>query len=117
MFDFQPVIRLTNRIFLLPALYGRVLIGNNVAAPYLNVMGGEVFGRYISQQLPFYGIHNMELFDNSLVAVRLSARQRLWARHYLTISGNYALHANNFFDILEGQDMLGGDHRSYQPDF
>ena len=108
MFDFQPVIRLTNRIFLLPALYGRVLIGNNVATPYLNAMGGEVFGRYISQQLPFYGIHNIELFDNSLVAVRLSARQRLWARHYLTLSANYALQSNNFFDILKGEGMLGG---------
>ena len=108
MFDFQPVVRLTNRIYLLPALYGRILIGNNVALPYMNLMGGEVFGRYMNQQLPFYGVHNMEIFDNSLIVVRLSARQRLWRRHYLTISGNYAKQSGNFFDILKGGDILGG---------
>ena len=108
MFDFQPVVRLTNRIYLLPALYGRILIGNNVALPYMNLMGGEVFGRYMNQQLPFYGVHNMEIFDNSLIVVRLSARQRLWRRHYLTISGNYAKQSGNFIDILKGGDILGG---------
>lgn len=106
--DFQPVIRLTRRIFFLPAIYGRVLIGNDVPATHQNVMGGEVAGRYLNQQLPFYGIRKMEIFDNSLVVARVALRQRLWARHYLTLSGNYAKESDSFFDILKGTDIWGG---------
>jgi NTE family protein len=106
--DFQSVVRLTNRMCLLPAFYGRVLMGQPIATPYLNCMGGEVAGRYLNQQLPFYGIHKMELFENSLVVLRLAARQRLWRKHYVTLVGNYAKHANTFWDILKGENIWGG---------
>lgn len=106
--DFQPAIRLTRRVYLMPALYGRVLIGENVPAPYLNYMGGEVAGRYFNQQLPFYGIHNLELFENSVLVGRLALRYRLGMRHYLILTGNYAKQADNFFDILKGDDIWGG---------
>lgn len=106
--DFQPAIRLTRRVYLMPALYGRVLIGENVPAPYLNYMGGEVAGRYFNQQLPFYGIHNLELFENSVLVGRLALRYRLGMRHYLILTGNYAKQADNFFDILKRDDIWGG---------
>lgn len=106
--NFEPTIRLTNRVYLLPAIYGRVLIGNDVPFPYLNCMGGEVPGRYMSQQLPFYGIHNLQLFDNSLLVGRLALRYRLWRNHYVTLTGNYAKQEDNFFDILKGDNIWGG---------
>lgn len=105
---FEPTVRLTRRVYLLPAVYGRVLIGRNIATPYLNCMGGEMPGRYMSQQLPFYGIHHLEMFDNSLVVGRLALRYRLGERHYVTLTGNYAKQADNFFDILNGDDIWGG---------
>lgn len=106
--DFQPAIRLTRRVYLMPAVYGRVLIGNDIPAPYLNCMGGEVAGRYLNQQLPFYGIHDLELFENSVVVGRLALRYRLGMRHYVTLTGNYAKQSENFFDILKGDDIWGG---------
>ncbi|MEI3154591.1 MAG: patatin-like phospholipase family protein [Odoribacter sp.] len=106
--DFEPAVRLTRRVYLMPALYGRVLIGENIPAPYLNCMGGEVAGRYVNQQLPFYGIHNLELFQNSVMVGRLALRYRLGMRHYLIFTGNYAKQAENFFDLLKGDDIWGG---------
>ncbi len=106
--DFEPTIRLTRRVYMLPALYGRVLTGKNVAIPYLNCMGGEVAGRYLNQQLPFYGIHNLELFENSLLVGRLALRYRLGMRHYVILTGNYARTSENFFDILQGSGIWGG---------
>lgn len=106
--DFEPTVRLTRRVYLMPAIYGRVLIGKDVPAPYLNCMGGEISGRYISQQLPFYGIHNLELFDNSVLVGRLALRYRLGRKHYLIFTGNYAKQADNFFDLLDGDDIWGG---------
>ena len=106
--DFQPAIRLTRRVYLMPALYGRVLIGKDIPAPYLNCMGGEVAGRYFNQQLPFYGIHNLELFDNSVMVGRVAFRYRLGMRHYIILTGNYAKQSDNFFDLLKGDDIWGG---------
>lgn len=108
MAHFEPTVRLTRRVYLLPAVYGRVLIGRNIATPYLNCMGGKMPGRYMSQQLPFYGIHHLEMFDNSLVVGRLALRYRLGERHYVILTGNYAKQADNFFDILDGDDIWGG---------
>ena len=106
--DFEPTIRLTRRVYLMPAFYGRVLIGKNIPSAYLNAMGGEMAGRYLAQQLPFYGIHDLELFDNSVVVGRMALRYRLGSRHYVTFTGNYAKHANNFFDLVKGNDIWGG---------
>lgn len=108
-FGFQPLVRLSKRLYLLPVLYGRILIGNDMPATYQNCMGGEVKGRYLNQQLPFCGIHKMEMFDNTLLVGSLSIRQRLWTRHYLTLSGNYARQTNSFFDLVkEGGNIWGG---------
>ena len=92
----------------MPAVYGRVLIGKDVALPYLNCMGGEVAGRYVSQQLPFYGIHNLQLFENSVLVGRMALRYRLGMRHYVILTGNYAKQAENFFKLFQGDDIWGG---------
>ena len=106
--DFTGVISLTNRFKLLPSVYGRVLIGHEVPYPYLNYMGGDVAGRYMNQQLPFWGIHHVELFENALLAGKLHFRQRMGSRHYLSLIGNYALQNDNFFDILKKKGIWGG---------
>lgn len=106
--DFTGVISLTNRFKFLPSVYGRVLIGHDVAYPYLNYMGGNMAGRFMSQQLPFWGISHVELFDNALLVAKLHFRQRMGARHYISLVGNYALQDDNFFDILGKKGILGG---------
>jgi len=106
--DFTGVISLTNRFKFLPSVYGRVLIGHNVPYPYLNYVGGYVVGRYMNQQLPFWGIHHVELFDNAVLAGKLHFRQRMGARHYLSLVGNYAFQNDNFFDILKKKGVWGG---------
>lgn len=106
--DFEPTVRLSRRVYLLPAVLGRVLIGRGIAIPYTNCMGGEMAGRYLRQQMPFYGIHHLEVFDNSLLIGRLAMRYRLGTKHYLTLTGNYACHAPTFFELVEGAGIWGG---------
>lgn len=106
--NFESAVRLTRRVYWLPAVYGRVLIGGNIPYPYLNCMGGEVPGRYMAQQLAFTGIHRLELFENSLLVARMAFRYRLGANHYVSLIGNYAKQADNFFRILKGDDIWGG---------
>lgn len=106
--NFESAVRLTRRVYLLPAVYGRVLIGENIPYQYLNYMGGQIPGRYMQQQLSFMGIHDVEIFDNALLAARLSIRYRLGAKHYVSLTGNYAKQEDNFFDLLKGDDIWGG---------
>lgn len=106
--DFTGVISLTRRFKLLPSVYGRVLIGQDVAYPYMNYMGGDVAGRYMQQQLPFQGISHTELFDKALIVGKLHFRQRMGEKHYLSFIGNYALEDDNFFDLLGNRGIWGG---------
>lgn len=105
---FMTVCPISSRLSLLPAFYGRVLIGGNTAFPFLNAIGGETFGRYLSQQLPFAGINHVEILDNSVVVARLQLRQRIAGNNYITLTGNYGIHNNDFFHLLEGKSLWGG---------
>lgn len=106
--NFTAVVPITSHFSMLPSLYGRVLIGGNLAYPFLNAVGGEVEGRYLPQQLPFAGINRVEIFDNSIAVARLHFRQRIAGNNYISLIGNYAIHHNDFFHLLQGRSVWGG---------
>lgn len=101
------VIPITRRFSIIPSIYGRVLIGRGIPYPLQNAIGGEVPGFYIPQQLPFAGVNNIELMDNSILIASLKFRQRMGAIHYLTLNANYGLTDSNFFEILQGKQLYG----------
>lgn len=101
------VIPVTRRFSIIPSIYGRILIGRDFPYPLQNAIGGEVPGFYIPQQLPFAGVTNLELMDNTIMIASIKFRQRMGAIHYLTLTGNYGLTDSNFFDILKGKQLFG----------
>ena len=101
------VIPVTRRFAVIPSIYGRILIGRDFPYPLQNAIGGEVPGFYIPQQLPFAGVTNLELMDNTVMIASIKFRQRMGAIHYLTLTGNYGLTDSNFFDILKGKQLFG----------
>lgn len=103
----EGVVRVTRRFSMLPGIYGRFLIGRDIPYAKMNVMGGDVPGRYISQQLPFVGIRNAELQDNALLIGSLKLRQRMGNIHYLTLAANYALSAHKWKGLLEEDTQFG----------
>lgn len=103
----EGVFSLTHRFSILPSFYGRVLIGQDYPYPLMNVLGGDMPGRYMPQQIPFIGINNMELFDSSVVVARMEFRQRMGKRNYLSLTTNYGLTEDNFGDILKGKQLFG----------
>ena len=101
------VIPATRGFSIIPSIYGRVLIGKGIPYPLKNAIGGEVYGFYIPQQLPFAGVTNMELMENSIIITSLKFRQRMGSIHYLTLTGNYGLTDSHFFEILKGKQLFG----------
>lgn len=105
--NFLTAIRCTPRFHILPSVYGRTLIGHTVAYPYLNVAGGNVFGKYFPQQVPFMGINHAEIVSKSVVAAKVQFRYRIGNNHYVSTYGNMASHDNDFFNLLKGNYLWG----------
>ncbi len=105
--NFLSALSVSRRVTFLPGLFGRILIGNDVAFPALNFLGGTVSGRYLPQQIPFVGIRNLEQFQNAIIGARLDFRVRLWQKNFVSLKGNYAKQSNSFFDLLEGGNIWG----------
>lgn len=105
--SWSSVVPITQRFSIIPSIYGRVLIGKDIAYPLQNAIGGNVYGFYIPQQLPFAGVTNMELMDNSIIIASLKFRQRMGSIHYLTLTANYGLTDSQFFEILKGKQLYG----------
>ena len=103
----EGVMRLTNRFSILPSVYGRFLIGKEIPYSKLNAMGGDVPSRFLQQQLPFVGINNVELMDNSLLIGTIKFRQRMGSVHYVTLTGNYALSSHKVSGLLKEKTMFG----------
>ncbi len=97
--SWMTAIPLSSRVSLIPSLYGRLLWGTTIPFPKMNMVGGQVFGRYMPQQLPFDGISYVESAPNLFVAARLELREQIFRRNYLTASANYGVAGNYFFDM------------------
>ncbi|MCK9159183.1 MAG: patatin-like phospholipase family protein [Bacteroidaceae bacterium] len=105
--SWETVIPLSYRFSILPSIYGRALLGHNIAYSSLNVIGGNIFGQYCPQELPFSGINRSEIIDNSIVISSIKLRQRMGSIHYITLNIDYAMMDSHFLDILKGESFFG----------
>ncbi|MDH6347718.1 patatin-like phospholipase family protein [Parabacteroides sp. PH5-46] len=105
--SFMSVFPVTSHLSLIPSVYGRALIGGNLAYPYLNAIGGEVFGKYMPQQMPFAGVNQLELVDNLTGIVRLHVRQRIYQRHFVSLIGNYGVSHDDLLELFKGSNLWG----------
>lgn len=98
---------LNSRFTLQPMAYGRLLFGREI--PYIrqNVIGGQWFGHYFEQQMPFAGVGNVELTDSQFIGLLLKAQQRLGTNNYILFDIAAAQHADKLRNILDKGPMLG----------
>ncbi|MFA6872454.1 MAG: patatin-like phospholipase family protein [Bacteroidaceae bacterium] len=111
-FQWRTVFSLTNRFALLPSLYGRFIIGHNVAYPYYNMIGGDIAGHYMAQQLPFAGINNVELSERKLGIVSLQLRYRIY-NHYFSLIGSYGIEHDKMERFFYRGKSLTGVNLNY----
>jgi NTE family protein len=97
-----------NRFTLQPMLYGRLLFGSVIHAIFGNTIGGEWFGHYVEQQMPFAGIGNMEYVSHQFVAAQLQAQQRIGSNNYIQLRLVGAQQSDAIKNLLDTKTMLGG---------
>lgn len=112
IYDMNGIVSFSDRFCMIPSFQTRILVGNNIPFIYRNYMGGELDGRYLSQQISFPGIHRIQLFDNSLLVAKLTLRQRLGENHYIAVSGAYA-NSSDKFDMPNSRDIWGSSIQYY----
>ena len=104
---------LGSRFTIQPMVYGRMLFGSVVPAVFGNTIGGDRFGRYVEQQMPFAGIGNMEYVEKQFVALQLQAQQRIGKSNYVLLRLAGAQKSNDLKEILDYRTMLGAQLAYY----
>lgn len=104
-FDFETVIPIGKRMAILPHIDGRMVWGSEIPPIYLNYMGGNLNGRYLSQQIAFPGIPNLQLFENVLLVARLSTRYQLYSKQYLFLFGCFGKNAPKIANFISGNNI------------
>ena len=96
-----------NRFTLQPMAYGRMLLGAVTPPVFGNTVGGEWFGQYVEQQMPFAGIGNMEYVDHHFVAAQLQAQQRMGNNHYVLLRVAAAQQSDRLKELFDHRTLFG----------
>lgn len=106
-FSWRMAFMLTPRLSLQPMVYGRMVAGTDIPLIMHNAVGGMWQGHYIEQQMPFDGIGYVEFIDNTLLAVRLRAMQRIMDNNYVLGSLSLAQRSGKLRNLLDHGPMTG----------
>jgi len=105
--------KVNNHLTLQPMLYGRMLFGSTPPFIISNTIGGEWFGRYVEQQVPFAGIGHVEQAWDKLVAAQLQGQVHLTQNNIILLRFAAGQNADELRDLLKYSTMLGGSLSYY----
>jgi len=102
-----------NRFTIQPMIYGRLLFGSVVPPVFGNTVGGEWFGHYVEQQMPFAGIGNMEYVRHQFVSAQLQAQERIGKSSYVLLRVAAGQQSDNLKELFDYSTMIGGQIAYY----
>jgi NTE family protein len=111
--DWRVSLSVGSRFTLQPMLYGRLLFGSTIPPVFGNTIGGDWFGHYVEQQMPFAGIGNMEYVSHQFVAAQLQAQQRIGSNSYVLLRVAGAQQSDHLKTLLDYRTLLGGQIAYY----
>ena len=95
------------RFTLQPMLYGRLLFGNTVPLVFGNTIGGDWFGHYIEQQMPFAGVGNIEYVANHFVAAQIQGQLRIATNNFVLLRIAGAQQAEKLKELFDHKTLYG----------
>ena len=88
----------------LPSADVRVLFGSDIPLPYTNLIGGQIRGRYMDQQIPFTGIPYASAAAPALAVAGLDLRVSPWKNHYFSLVGGAGITASTVAGFFTAAD-------------
>ena len=104
---------LGKRFTLQPMVYGRLTFGDVVPPIFGNTIGGEWFGHYVEQQMPFAGVGNIEYVGKQFVAAQLQGQQRIGRNHYVLVRFAAGQQSGKLKELFDNRTLLGGQIAYY----
>ena len=98
---------LSSRFTFQPMFYGRMLFGSVIPPVFGNTIGGEWFGHYVEQQMPFAGIGNMEYVEKQIVAAQLQAQQHIGSNSYVLLRVACAQQSSHLKELFDNKTLIG----------
>lgn len=105
--QWRMTVPLTPTTHVQPMAYGRLLFGHDVPATAMNMMGGNHFGIYYPQQLPFAGFGHCHVMDSKLLVAGFKVQQRVFQEHYIMVKGQVAEHNDRLGHLFDGKPIWG----------
>ena len=104
---------LNKRLTLQPMLYGRFVHSDDTPYILCNIVGGEWFGHYIEQQLPFAGMGNIELQWDKLIAAQIQAQYAVTSNNFILFRFSAAQDGDTYSEMFKKKTMLGSSLSYY----
>jgi NTE family protein len=111
--DWRMSFTIGSRFTIQPMFYGRLLFGTIVPPVFGNTVGGDWFGHYIEQQMPFVGIGHLESIDRQFVAAQLQAQLHIGKNSYVLLRGVGGQRSEHVKNLLDSKTLLGGQIAYY----
>lgn len=109
VFDYEKPLRITRRVYVIPSVTGRILMGKEFSYSFRNFIGHFYDGHSFNQQLSFYGVSGTEYVDNTFLRFGLNFRYFIGSKHYVLLLSNLGFHDDNFFDVFSfSRSIFGG---------
>ena len=113
MVHWRLTVPLTAATHLQPSVYGRLMFGDDIPASAANMMGGNRFGIYYPQQLPFAGFGHCHAMDSKLLVAGLKLQQRVQEDHYILVKGQVAEQGDRLKGIFDRKPIWGAQLAYY----
>lgn len=98
---------LSRHLTLQPMFYGRMLFGRDIPHIRRNLIGGQWFGHYIDQQMPFVGVHHVEFVDRQFAALQLKLQEQLTTNNFVLFKAVWGQQADKPRRLLDRTPLLG----------
>ena len=95
------------RFTLLVRASTRMVFTGSAPLPLMNMVGGDMAGRYLDQQIPFVGLSGGMLRPDNIFVGGLEARYRLGNNHYISLLGNTSVDFQEFSQIKDATAYSG----------
>ena len=112
-FGVRTVANLGENVALLPYAHLRMLLGPEIALPYINVAGGRMAGRYLDQQIPFVGITNAAAMEKMLAVAGAGIRTKIFKNNYITAIVNVGDSAPTVREMGKSSSLFFGAGLEY----
>ena len=105
--DWRKSFAFGQRFTLQPMVYGRFLLGKAVPSIFANTIGGEWFGHYLEQQMPFAGVGNMEFVGDQFLAAQLQGQLRIASNNYVLLRWAMAQQSEKLKELFDHKMLYG----------